>query len=371
MRHRLCTLAIVLLAMSASVFAQTPIRPVNAFSGADNSAGNEQQVIRVGTTLVNLPVVAKSKKRTAFTPRLQAQDFVLYEDGVKQDISFFSNESEPFNIILLLETGFTTATELEKVKESAIKFINGVRPGDKIKLVSYAETTTAHTDFINDRARLVEAVDGLQSGNGWKLYDAVYGAAQDFRQVNGRKALVLITSGEADGDIAPEEAIEEIAESGATVYALRYSFGYYFNPFSYSAPYSNQSNGCPNYHRPIESPRYTPPPPPRGGGGKCNEPPPQIFLNIGTNSARSFIKELVEATRGVYIEKLVKDLPKATAAVAEELHHTYSIGYYPTNPVENGGRRKIKLEVKEEAKVSIRYLKKYNAQSFVKKVVGN
>src|SRR5882724_4157865 len=99
------------------------------------SRNAQDDVLKLGATLVNVPVVV-SDRQGRYISGLKKDDFTVYQDGVKQKISVFATDQEPLNIALLIDTSRSTHDVLGNIKKSAIEFIKHLRPQDKATVVS-------------------------------------------------------------------------------------------------------------------------------------------------------------------------------------------------------------------------------------------
>lgn len=190
-------------------------------------AGNkdqQDQAIKLEATLVTVPVIA-SDSDGRYIPDLRREDFSLHEDGVKQEIVFFATVNEPFHVVLMLDTSASTQEKLfGQIKRAATTFVEQLKPGDRMKVISFDDEVHDLCDFTNDRAELGRAVDKTRPGHGTKLYDAVSLALRALRSVEGRKAIVMFTDGVDMYSVRAryEDNIGAVEESGVIVYPIRY-----------------------------------------------------------------------------------------------------------------------------------------------------
>src|SRR5258708_36709801 len=133
------------------------------------SAGD---VIRVNTTLVTIPVSVMDRDGR-YVPNLNKEDFRLWEDGVEQQVAFFSSVDEPFSVVLMIDTSGSTRFRLEDIQDAAINFVNQLRPDDKVMVVSFDDQVRVLSEFTSDRSRLRDAIRRTETGNGTRLYHAV------------------------------------------------------------------------------------------------------------------------------------------------------------------------------------------------------
>ena len=181
--------AVVLFLLSGSA-GKTP-----AQSPAATPVNDTPDVLRVETTLVNIPVTVMNRQGS-YMPGLQREDFHVYEDGVEQRIAHFAEVEQPFLVALLLDTSASTRYRLEDIKAAAIAFIDQLRPDDRVMIVAFSDYVDVIVEPTTDHQLLREAVLKSKSGNSTHLYDAVdLVLNQRMNRIPGRKAIVLLTDG--------------------------------------------------------------------------------------------------------------------------------------------------------------------------------
>src|SRR5690349_16215698 len=128
---RLSTVLAALAAASAIVLAQgQPPRPPAA------PAKDPQTPFRAGVDLVSLNVTV-ADGATHYVTDLTADDFSVFEDGVKQDVTFFNRSNLPIALSLLLDTSASMETKLPTAQEAAIGFVRKLRQQDLAEVVDF------------------------------------------------------------------------------------------------------------------------------------------------------------------------------------------------------------------------------------------
>jgi Ca-activated chloride channel family protein len=332
---------------------------------------SQEETIKLGATLVNIPILV-SDRSNRYISSLNVKDFLLYEDGVQQEVAFFGNEQVPFTVALLLDMSPSVQGNTEAIQDAAIDFIRQLRPDDRVMVISFDRKVDYLTDFTSDRRLLERAIRSVTTGSGTSVYDAVYETvARKLRNVEGRKALILFSDGEdtTSNKASYDDAINIVTESDVLVYGLRYASDGGGNvqvnpwprspipniPFPFPWPFPKRrghfapSNltGQPNAAT-SASPQW----PRRGGRG-------------GRNG--DFMSDIAEAGGGpVFDAQTVGDMRGLANKIAEELRHVYQISYYPSNALSNGGYRAIRIRVKNRDDISVRHRKGYNAREVAK-----
>ncbi|HEU4388749.1 MAG TPA: VWA domain-containing protein, partial [Blastocatellia bacterium] len=283
-------------------------------------------------------------------PQLSARDFEVYEDGVPQEVAFFSNEEVAFNVLLLMDVSPSVANSIENIQDAGLEFIRQARPQDRFMVVSFDQRLHVLTDFTNNRGTLESAVRSIRTGGGTSVYDAVYSCVTDrFRNVEGRKALILFSDGDdtTSRRAGYREAVDAVTESDVLAYSIRYP----------GSDFGGYGGGNPTINLPLPIPipipwprRRWPSPsgqPRRGGGGNGGD----------------FMSDVANAGGGaVYDAETIQDLSRLARQIAEELRHVYVVSYYPTNALANGGYRSIRVRIKSRSDLAVRHRRGYNAQ---------
>ena len=294
-------------------------------------------VIKVDTTLVTLPV-SVTDRDGRYVPNLTKSDFRLWEDGVEQQVAFFTSVDKPFSVVLVLDTSGSTRFKIEEIQDAAIAFVNQLRADDRVMIISFDDDISVLTEFTGDRNRMRDAIRRTRTGNSTRLYDAVdLVINQRLNQVDGRKAVVLFTDGvdtaSRNADYASN--VRDAEELDALIYPVQY-----------------------DTFRDVGG----------GGGGWGSTSPIDILIGIlgrrggggshgggGSGNNRSdydranrYLRELAEKTGArQYQADNTNNLSSAFRNIAEELRRQYSIGYYPIRPAQAGQRRQVRVRVNQ------------------------
>lgn len=342
-------------------------------SGANGSAANdkggpvevdEDDVLVVDTQLIPIPVVVRDRAGRPVS-NLRADSFTVYEDGRPQRITNFSTSDAPFEIALVLDTSGSTRQDLGLIRRAANLFIEQLRPGDRVAVVSF---TTVEQDGVqragvevnspltSDRERLGAAVEGIGASNGTPFYDALERVVKDvFREppraeLRGRRALVALTDGvDSTSDAEFVEARARLKDSGVLSYFIQVNTEEYVEDRLLR---NCQDDGRLGLSK-IQLQRYR-----RIFAATAEAADFESFCRLGPfermhisrtlyRLARSEMGQLATDSGGKTFP--AADLREARAAfsqVAEEIGKLYSIGYYSSNKTRDGRFRTIRVEVK-------------------------
>lgn len=233
---RICLICSICIAGVSAVLPQTPSRsPQRAPSkktprqepapevSAEPSEPREVDTLKTDTNLVAVPVIATGVEGS-YLPDLQQTEFNISEDGVKQEVSFFATVNAPFHVVLLLDTSASTREKLGAIRRAGIAFVEQLKSGDRVKVISFDDQVRDLNEFTSDRGALRSAINKTESGQGTKLYDAFDLALSSMRGLRGRKAIVLFTDGvDWRSDMASfDSTLKWLEEDGVIVYPIRF-----------------------------------------------------------------------------------------------------------------------------------------------------
>jgi len=149
---------------------------------------------------VRLPVTVTNKKE--LVAGLQRGDFAVFEDGVQQEVTFFTSDATnpPVYVGVLMDTSPSTAGKLQFSREAAKNFIFTVTRlrKDKAAFMTFDHQIQLQQDFTDKLDLLDRAVDKVKkTGSQTALYDAVWQFTDEkLRAVPGRRVIVIITDGD-------------------------------------------------------------------------------------------------------------------------------------------------------------------------------
>jgi len=321
-------------------------------SGQPSTAEGPEEVeagdiIKVNTTLVTLPVSVLDRDGR-YVPNLRKEDFRLWEDGVEQQVAFFSSVDKPFSVVLMIDTSGSTRFRLEDIQDAAIAFTNQLRTDDRVMIVSFDDQVRVLSEFTSDRGRLRDAIRRTRPGDGTKLYEAVDMVMnQQLSNVSGRKAIVLFTDGvdTTSRHASYASNVRDAEELDALIYPVQYDT--YMDMSG-----GNGGGGWPGSSRVPSSPvgvliqilggiNRGGRGPIRGGGGPGTS-------RHDYEVANRYLHELADKTGArSYQADSTQNLSYAFGNIAEELRRQYSLGYYPKRSAQAGERRQIRVRVNQ------------------------
>ncbi|MBN2369302.1 MAG: VWA domain-containing protein [Vicinamibacteria bacterium] len=261
----------------------------------------------VDVTQLNVSVMRGRR----FITGLSRDDFAIFEDGARQQISLFIPEELPISLVLMLDASSSMKEKLASARAAAKRFVKTLREEDLAEVVQFNERATTLQGYTSEQAALEGAIDKTEASGATALHDALYVALKDLaRQKKSgelrRWAIMIISDGEDTNSLITEEQVIALArQTEIHVYAV--SLG---------------------LHRP-------------------GEPSKQSAYLLST---------LAEDTGGrIYFANSVSELDHLYEIFAEELRTQYSMGYISNNSRRDGEWRSVVVRLPGRDAVELRH----------------
>jgi Ca-activated chloride channel homolog len=297
---------------------------------------------RSGVELVNVTATV-TDDTGRFVSGLLKEDFTVYDDGTRQDVTYFSNDRVPVSLGILLDTsGSMTSDKIATAKAAIQRFIYDLLgKDDELFFMEFANHPRLAQQWTRDRRLISRAVERVNPSGGTAMYDAIADAIP-FASAgeNRKKAILVISDGnDSNSNTSVGELRQLIRESEVLVYAL-----------GVDGTGRSSSSGRvspPTVQIPIPTPFPFPIP------GRRRPAFPQItggILNRNTSGERvnaDALHQITDDTGGrTEIVRGFDGLDAATARIADELSKQYYLGYASSG--EKDGRwHAIRVEVRD------------------------
>jgi Ca-activated chloride channel family protein len=300
------SLAIV-IALAGACFAQ---KPTAVPTPPPDENGGSTKVFEV-----RLPVTVTLKKD--LVTGLTKNDFMVFEDGVQQEVTYFSDEktNPPVYVGVLMDTSPSTAGKLKFSKEAAKNFIYTVTRlrKDKAAFMTFDNEIKLRQDFTDKLDLLDLAVDRVkETGSQTALYDAIWQFTDEkLRGVGGRRVIVVITDGDdtfSRADI--KDAIDIAQRTETTIFGISTKAGFLGTV-------------------------------------------PGVEAGTIKDEGDKFLTRLCEDTGGqVFFTGDMLALERAFRKISDELRTQYLITYRPADQNLDGRTRKVEVRFTDRAKAS-------------------
>ncbi len=318
------------------------IRPQNQTPSTSSTppVSEEDEVVRVETSLVTMPVSVIDREGR-FISGLQQNDFRVFENGVEQKVGYFQSVEQPFTVILMIDVSPSTAFQMDEIQQGAITFVNQLRPGDKVMVMSFDETVHVLCRPTNNRAALRAAIYEAQFGDGTSLYEAVdHAINRELVNIQGRKAVVIFTDGvdTTSRRANYQSTLADVEEVDALFYPIRYNTQRQYGGMGGGGGGNRRRGGGVDDWIGIilgggGNVRM-------GGGGPAGSSSGEYATGL------RYLETLAQNSGGRKFEAdTTQNLEAAFAGIAEELRRQYSLGYYPDKVGQVGERKQIKIRV--------------------------
>jgi Ca-activated chloride channel family protein len=235
---------------------------------------------------------------------LTADDFLVYEDSVKQNIGYFSRTSLSLSVSLLLDSSASMEDKMRTTQEAALVFVQSLRPEDQAQVIDFDSRVNVLAPFTSSKADLGKAIASTVPGGSTSLYTAMYIALRELKKTEARgaedlrrRAVIVLSDGEDTSSLVSyDEVLEAAKRSETAIYAIG-----------------------------IRSKDTT-------AGGK------------GYGQADFALRQLTSQTGGrVFFPTTVDELKPIYALISQELSSQYLVGYTSSNPKRDGAWRRINV----------------------------
>ena len=299
---------------------------------AANAQGDQDDVLKVNTALVQLNVGVVDKQGRAIT-NLSRNDFSVYEDDVLQSITDFEPTAAPFSLVLLLDMSGSTQTFRPTLKQAAYRFLDALGPEDRVAVIAFNDKVKTLANFTTDRKKVGKSIEYAEGKGETHFYEALRFALEQLaKEGKRRKAIIVLTDGidtelrKQDRDSAAsahtnEEALASVKPNASgtlnSVLSLADRQGVTIYPLALP---SGDPKRLP-FVEPVQAAIY--------------------------GSARARLQTLADRTGGRLNDiKRLEDMGTLYAGIAADLRTLYTVFYSPKNTNAQAGRwRAIRIEV--------------------------
>lgn len=278
---------------------------------AKATPGMPNYSIHVDVPMVTLDVSVLTKDGQ-FIPGLKKDNFRVYEDGVPQNISSFSQTEAPITAVLLVEFAANNYGFIYDMLNGAYTFADGLKKDDWVALVSYDMKPQIVVDFTQDKRSIMSGLNSLRipGFSETNLFDALYDTMDRLEGIEGRKYIVLISSGrDTFSKLTFDKILNKVkASRDITIFAV--STGQALREWY-------DSHG---YMGPITRLDYL--------------------------QADNEMNTFARLTGGkAYFPRFEGQMPEVFGDIAQTIRNQYSISYRSTNTKQDGSYRKLKVEL--------------------------
>ena len=197
--------------------------------GGNLSAQQQDQqtpAFRAGVDVVSLNVTA-SDLDGRFVTDLDQTNFEVYEDGVQQNVTFFTKTQLPIALAMLIDTSASMDEKMATAQEAAIGFSQRLRPEDLAEIVDFDSRVNILQTFTNDAVKLEQAIQRTSAGGSTSLYNAIYISLRELSKAPlqradvRREAIIVLSDGEDTSSLVTfDEVLEQAKRSETAIYSI-------------------------------------------------------------------------------------------------------------------------------------------------------
>jgi tight adherence protein B len=196
------------------------------------AAGAQRQVFSSRTLAVRVDVLVTDGRRPV--AGLQARDFELRDNGVRQRVEIIGADESPIDAILALDTSESIRGPRQPALISAGEaLIDGLKPADRAGLVTFSHAITSRIPPTSDLNAVRAELQHLTPRGRTSIMDGVYVALTSTLDQSVRSLIVVCTDGaDTTSWLQPSEVIEASQRANAVVYAVTASDGRRSSPLN-------------------------------------------------------------------------------------------------------------------------------------------
>ena len=281
----------------------------------DDIAQMPRTTVSVNVDMVSLQALVTDSNGNVLTG-LGPENFTIYEDGVKQEITHFSPVEASVTVVMLVEFSKRIELFLDDVYNAMYGFVKTLRPGDWTAVVGYDMHTTIFNDFTQDQQEIYKSLRQFTfpAWNESNISDAVVETIDRTQELEGKTAILLIGSGlDTFSRHTYDQALNACKDANASIFAI--GIGRWARDYLDARGYiSNSTN--------------------------------MDFL-MGDNRLKSFADY---TGGGAWFPRYSTELPDIFNQISKSLRSQYNLGYVSTNKKRDGKFRKLKVEVQTDLK---------------------
>jgi VWFA-related protein len=264
--------------------------------------------MRVDVPIVNLDVNVVLDSTHEFVPGLKQPNFLVVEDGVEQQVQSVRITKTPITAVLLLEFAANSYAFIHDMQNASASFFRSLQPDDYVAVETYDLRPRILTDFTNNRDTIRQALESLTMPmmRDTNEFDALYGTLDRLSRVDGRKYVILISSGvDTFSKVNLDQMLAKIkATPNVTIFTV--------------------STG--NFARMMRE----------GTGSGARD--------IGLLQADNEMNTFAQMTGGKHFKPTFEgELPDIFAQINDSIRNQYVLTYRPTNASNDGSYRKVKV----------------------------
>jgi VWFA-related protein len=241
---------------------------------------------------------------------LEQNDISVFEDGVKQDVTFFTKRPLPIQLSLLLDSSASMEDKIQTLQTAATNFVKRMKPTDLAQVIDFDSRVSIRQTFTSNQEELEAAIKSTVSGGSTSLHNAIYISLKELAKIKAasdedvrHQALVVFSDGEDTSSLVSFDEVLDLAKRSET------------------AIYTIALRGSDTNSR-------------------------------GFREAEFVMRQLAQETGGrPFFPTKIEDLNNVYGQIADELASQYTIGYTSKNPKTDGAFRRVVVQIARQGAV--------------------
>jgi len=260
------------------------------------SRQGDEYTIRINADSVVLHATVQNHKGILVSG-LGKDNFQVYEDGVLQQIDYFSHEDIPVTVGLVVDNSGSMGSKRSDVIAAALAFARSSNPQDQMFVVNFNEHVSFglpdNTPFTDQVVELEVALSRIKADGETALYDGVAVALEHLKKGNrDKKVLIVVSDG---GDNASKHNLGQVMAMAGQSDAIIYTLG--------------------------------------------------LFDEDDPDKNPGVLKQLAKATGGeAFLPESLKEVVPICEQIAHDIRNQYTLAYAPANRKQDGAYRAIAVK---------------------------
>ncbi len=177
---------------------------------------------RVGVDIVSLNVTV-TDAQNRYSTSLEQADFAVFEDGVRQELTFFNRRQQPIALSMLLDSSASMDDKIGTLQTAAVNFVRRLKASDLAQIVDFDSRVEVRQEFTANQDDLEAAIARTAPGGSTSLYNAIYIALKELKKVKPtaeddvrRQAIVVFSDGEDTSSLVSFDEVLDLAKRSET-----------------------------------------------------------------------------------------------------------------------------------------------------------
>jgi Ca-activated chloride channel family protein len=166
--------------------------------------------------------ISATDKKGEFITDLAKDEFKIFENDKEQRIIDFYAETRAITMAILIDTSGSMRDKIREVHAAAGAFVDTIREIDNALVIDFDDNVFLIQDLTNDHEALREAITSTEPLGATSLFDALHAAYRKIGQIDGRKAVILLSDGE---DTSSQFGFKRVLNEAKTNNTIVYTIG--------------------------------------------------------------------------------------------------------------------------------------------------